>query len=99
MPRFISRKRLVGTGSPHGGDRRFCVDREQRQHGGFTCRIVLTRPQWSRVASEREYQCRSVEERNGMAMTLNNGGDDIRLFDAAHMERERFYMAAQWKAW
>jgi hypothetical protein len=28
--------------------------------------------------------------RNGMAMTLNNGGDEITLFDAAHMQRDRF---------
>jgi hypothetical protein len=28
--------------------------------------------------------------RNGMAMTFNNGGDEIVLFDAEHVERDRF---------
>ena len=38
----------------------------------------------------------STIQRNGMAMSLNNGGDTIRLIDAGTGERDRFsYTSSQ----
>jgi hypothetical protein len=45
--------------------------------------------QWQLTSSINAGQSK-LFRRNGMAMTLNNGGDEITLFDAAHVERDHF---------
>jgi hypothetical protein len=45
--------------------------------------------QWQLSGSINAGQSK-VLRRNGMAMTLNNGGDEITLFDAAHVQRDKF---------